>query len=177
MKDKYYYGKCGGCYYSVEDRNGKIYCTEYKKYYWKDTDASNCRYYKSGYVTSAVCDILGRHEYKNTLDKIKELRTVIMESDEDYDYILDRYDNIGPKIAKMIIDKYKIDKDSSLAKNLFDFYIEPTVQMYEKEDYFGAIEMYSKMEDVLESTFGFIKEGYTNVGQAKLIKDKKKRNN
>ena len=81
-----------------------------------------------------------------------------MEKDSDYSKLLDRYDRVGPRIAEHIENDYKKNRDNSLAKNLYDYYIEPTVQMYDEKDYIGAIEKYSAMEDILEECYGLKKE-------------------
>lgn len=174
MKDKNYYGQCGNCtyssYYKTVGKYMKIWCSYYRTEYYA---SDSCNHYKGAYVTTAVCDILGKHEYNDILSKIKELRNEVMEKDSDYDKLLDRYDKVGPVIAGRLLDNYKRDKDNSLAKNLFDYYIEPTVKMYDEKDYLGAIEKYSAMEDVLEECFGVKKVDYTNVGETRLIKYKK----
>ena len=174
MKDKNYKNQCGNCvnsdYYKTIGRNIKIYCSFYKAYYYA---VDTCKHYRGAYVTTAVCNVLGRHEHQDTLNKIKLLRTEVMEKDSDYDNLLERYDRVGPKIAEHIEKDYKRNKDNSLAKNLFDYYIEPTAKMYDEKDYDGAVEKYSAMEDILEECFGFKKVDYTNVGEARLIKTKK----
>ena len=45
--------------------------------------------------------------------------------------------------------------------------------MYEANDYIGAIEKYSSMQDVLEDIYRLKVTDYTNVGEARLIKYKK----
>lgn len=177
MKDKNYKGQCGNCvesdYYKTIGRDIKIYCSYYKAYYYAD---NSCKHYRGSYVTTAVCDILGRHEYKDTLVKIRELRTKVMEKDPNYKELLERYDRIGPKIAKHILNDYKRTKDQSLAQNLYNYYIGPTVKMYEDKDYVGAIEKYSAMEDILEDCYGFKKIDYANISDARLSKTKKEVN-
>lgn len=175
MKDKNYKNQCGNCvnseYYKSVGRDIKIYCSYYKAYYYA---SNSCNHYRGAYVTTAVCNVLGKHEYKDTLTKIKKLRTEVMEKDPEYSNLLARYDKVGPRIAEYIESDYKKNKDNSLAKNLFDYYIEPTTRMYDEGDYIGAVEKYSAMEDVLEDCFNLKKVDYTNVGEARLIRYNKR---
>ena len=169
MIDKNYIGKCGNCYWMEEYKNNKIYCYYYKHYYWK---SETCSHYKSGYVTTAVCNVLGKNNCLDTLQKIKELR-IMMDNDPDFERILDRYDRVGPIIAKSILEDYRKNKDNSLAQNLYDFYIKPTTKLYEEGKVFEAIEKYSTMEDILEDCFHLKTTDYTNIGETRLIKLKK----
>lgn len=177
MKDKNYYGKCGNCssadYYKSVGKNIKIYCSYYKAYYYAD---DSCKHYRGSYVTTAVCDILGKENFTDILKDMKELRISIMEVDPDCKKLLARYDKTGPIIGKRLLDDYKKNKDNSLAQNLFDYYIEPTAKMYEAKNYIGAIEKYSAMQDVLEDCFNLKETDYTNLGVARLIKYKKEVN-
>jgi hypothetical protein len=151
-------------------KNIRIYCSYYKAYYYAD---NTCNNYKGAYVTTAVCDILGKENFTDILNDIRNLRTLVMEKDPDCKKILDRYDDVGPIIGKRLMEDYKKNKDNSLAQNLFDYYIEPTAKMYEANDYIGAIEKYSSMQDVLEDIYRLKVTDYTNVGEARLIKYKK----
>lgn len=174
MKDKNYKGQCGNCvnseYYKSSGRDIKIYCSYYKAYYYA---SDSCNHYRGAYVTTAVCNVLGKHEYQGTLAKIRELRTNVMEKDPNCKKLLDRYDEVGPIIGKRLMDDYSKNKDNSLAKSLFDYYIEPTTKMYDEGNYTGAIEKYSAMQDVLEDCFNLKQVDYTNVSEARLIKYKK----
>ena len=175
MKDKYYAGKCGNCvnsdYYKTIGNNIKIYCSFYKAYYYAD---NKCNHYRGAYVTTCVCNILGKENFNDELTKIKKLRTMVMEKDPLYKKLLDRYDKVGPIIASRIQNEYMHKKDKSLANNLYNLYIKPTVEMYDNNDYIGAIEKYSSMEDVLEECFHLKTLDYTNIGEVRLIKYKKK---
>jgi len=174
VKDKYYYGKCGNCvnseYYKTIAKNIKIYCSYYKAYYYAD---NTCNHYRGAYVTTAVCDILGKENFNEELTKIKELRIKIMEKDLLYKNILDRYDKVGPIIAKCLMDKYNNDKDKTLANNLYALYIKPTIEMYNDKDYIGAIEKYCLMEDTLEECFNLRITNHTNLSEIKIIKYRK----
>lgn len=174
MKSYEFNEKCGTCTWhegeNVYRPNIKIYCSYYKAYYYA---SETCNHYRGAYVTTVVCNILGKHEYQDTLVKIKELRTEVMEKDPEYNYLLTRYDKVGPRIAEYLENDYRKNKDNSLAKNLFDYYIEPTTKMYDEKKYMEAVEKYSAMEDVLEDCFNLKKVDYTNVGEARLIKQRK----
>lgn len=174
MKNYEFYEKCGTCSWhegeNVYRSNQKIYCGYYKSYYYAD---DTCNHYKGAYVTTAVCDILGRENCKDVLNDIKDLRTFVMEKDYDCKKLLDRYDKVGPIIQQKLIDDYKKTRDNTLAQKLFDYYIEPTAKMYEDKNYIGAIEKYSSMQDILEECYGLKQTNYTNVGEARLIKYKK----
>ena len=175
MKNKNFYGQCGNCVYSepykAVGKYNKIYCSLRR---WICYESDTCKSYKGAYVTTAVCSILGKENFEDVLKDLQELRVSIMEIDPDCEKLLKRYDEVGPIIGRQLQEDYNKNKDNSLAMSLFKYYIEPTAKMIEVKDYMGAIEKYSAMEDILEDCFHLKQMDYTNVGEARLIKYKKR---
>ena len=169
-----YDNKCGTCsyseYYKAYGSNEKVYCTYYGQYFWAD---DSCYHYSGGFVATVICDILGEEKHKDALEKIKKIRREILDWDKDYKVVMDRYDQIAPKIAKQIKQDYIKNKDKSLAVSIFNYYIEPTVQLYENKKVFESIEKYSEMVDILEACYGFESKNYKNLDTVKNIQKKK----
>lgn len=153
---------CKSCdYYDYKGANEKGYCEYYKAYYYP-TDY--CSHEKSGssgcYVTTIVHNILGLSDDCEELQTLRKLREQ-MQKDEKNAGLLFEYDTVGPQIANDIEKMYKEDKDSSIWKKYFDFYIKNTVEYIKENDYQNAIFGYKEMFTSLKSLFGYKDLPYT----------------
>ncbi|MBR4618460.1 MAG: hypothetical protein IKO49_04055 [Bacilli bacterium] len=169
-----YDGKCGSCsyseYYKSYGRDEKIYCTYYGTYYWA---SDSCYHYRGSFIATAICEILGEKEHKEVLQKIREIRREVLEKDKDYNIVLERYDQVAPQIAAFIEEDYEKTNNNSLAVNIFNKYIKPTVELYNNGQIFQSIEKYSEMTDLLEKEYGFNNDDYSNIQVVTNIKNKK----
>ena len=86
---------------------------------------------------------------------------------------MNRYDFVAPSIAKRIEKDYQKNKDKSLAESLFNLYIKPVVDLYEKQRVFECIEKYSQMVDVLESCYNLDNRRLTNLEMVQEVNNQK----
>ena len=114
------------------------YCTEYSY--------DECPNYTACYISTAVCNELGKMD---ELEVLKQLRYDIMENDEKYSSILSHYDKVAHGLATRLATEKDTEIRKNLATNLFNFYIKPTSDLVSANEIDKAIALYQGMVEVL----------------------------
>ena len=169
-----YDGECGSCGeffqcrgdwdipYDINDTE-KGYCRWYKAVYWPDDSCH--RYDKRGsyhggcYITTIVCNILGFDNNCEVLTNLRKLRDNFMQKREEFKKDLYDYDTVGPQISKILADDYQETKDNRLAQSIYSNYLIPTSEQVKNNNYYGAINTYKNMTNLLKETYN-IKTNY-----------------
>lgn len=135
-----YYKYCRG--YDYRD------CPVYRR-----SDSSGC------FITTVVCDILGKKDNDKVLQTLREFRDNVLQKNKKYEDLLKGYDNIGPRIADAIVN----DKDNKkLASFLYSDVIVPISKQIENKNYSRAINNYEIMTLSLINYYG-IKHEYNEA--------------
>lgn len=162
--------QCGNCQYY--DSGGytpdkypsyyKGYCSWYKTYYYpgnscnhqrtRDNNNSNC------YITTIVCDVLGKNNNDEVLTTLRYFRDEIMQKDEKYYDTLREYDVVGPIIAKNIAKDFNEDKDTSIWEIIFNNYILPVANYIKNNTYDLAVSKYKEMVTNLKEYYSITNE-------------------
>ena len=156
-------GFISGNYYCIKQEKTVDSNTYYK--YCRDYSYSDCPIYKhqesSGgcFITTVVCDILGKKDNDKTLEILRNFSNNILKEDTHYYDFLKLYDNMGPKIADAILH----DSDNlKLSTFLFNEVIKPISRQIEDKNYSRAINNYELMMLSLINYYGF-KHEYNNA--------------
>lgn len=168
-----YEEKCGSCDYLKDIRCDKYqydkseyeqgHCIMLKQICWPDDE--KCSYYKNSnnygcYITTIVTQILGLDDNCKELETLRLLRSQ-MQQDNRCIGLLYEYDVIGPEISKSIKKQFNETNNIELWILIFNFYIQPTIHLYEDNKYDKAIERYKEMFDSLKDYFGYKNIPYT----------------
>lgn len=94
------------------------------------------------YITTAVCESLGKGENCYELNILKEYRDRYLESTEEGHALVEAYYDIAPTIVKRI-DRQK-DREV-IYQNLYEEYLLPCIQKIERQDYEACKEQYQRM--------------------------------
>lgn len=139
---------CGDCIYMNlnDERNGEYYCGERYEYY--PASDSTCWSFKPRedgggcYLTTIVCNILGYADNGNILNTLRKFRDNVMRNNNAYQYLLDEYDIVGPKIAACI--EHDAAKQE-LALLMKERYILPVYEYLQQKNYAAAVSQYKEM--------------------------------
>ena len=164
--------QCGSCYwlrdYYVDTRlfEGspceKGHCIELGSFYYPDD--SICRSYKDRdnysyspdnncYITTIVCDRLGKEDACFELQTLRRFRKDVLQVDSKYSELLYEYDSIGPEIAKKLV-----DEDSDVVSKIFTSFIKPIVGLINSRNNEEAINRYITLTEYLEDYYGIEKK-------------------
>lgn len=151
-----YDNRCGSCgYFGFVSDYKKGYCEYYKAYYYPD---DSCYHYKdrspSGgcYITTIVCDILGKEDDCDVLNTLRSFRNNYMQKNAEYSPLLMEYDVIGPKIAEAIRNDYT-ESDKSFWEDYYDIYLMKTCDCIKNEEFNEAIKTYINMVESLKKYY------------------------
>lgn len=149
----------GGDYYCIkkeEYMNSDIY---YK--YCRDYSYSDCPIYKhqtsSGcFITTVVCDILGKSDNYELLNRFRYFRDNTLQKDVKYSELLKIYDTVGQFVAD---DIYNDEDRYNNAKCIYEYGIKPIDKLIEQKKYDEACERYYVMTLGLVNYYG-LKHAY-----------------
>lgn len=111
--------------------------------------------YKLCYVTSAVCESLGKPEDCYELKLLKHYRDGYLSSQPDGEALIEEYYNIAPTIVKRINKK---ENAKEIYQNIFEEYISPCIHNIETEDNEACKQIYTDMIRILQKEY----MGYQN---------------
>lgn len=94
------------------------------------------------YLTTAMCDVLGKADNCFELDTLRAFRSNYMRRTTEGQQLLREYDLISPPIAeKLLISKSK----NLIAEKMLNDYINPAIELIEKGENLLAVEKYKEM--------------------------------
>lgn len=129
--------------------------TKYSLKIGKFDDIKSGFRYKLCYVTSAVCESLGKPEDCYELKVLKNYRDGYLSSQPDGEALIEEYYNIAPTIVKRINKK---ENAKEIYQNIFKEYISPCIQNIEAEDNEACKQIYTDMIRILQKEY----MGYQN---------------
>ena len=140
--------RCGQCAYLdlTEEYNGEYPCSERSGYH--STSEAACWSFKARedgggcYLTTIVCNILGYADNGNILNTLRQFRDNVMRNNNAYQYLLNEYDVVGPKIAACI--EHDAAKQE-LALLMKERYILPVYEYLQQKNYAAAVSQYKEM--------------------------------
>ena len=146
--------------YWCDKKDHRVDSDTYYKY-CRDYNYSDCPVYKRDsssspcFITTIVCDILGKNDDDKVLNNLRMFRGNILQKDKEYYEILMDYDTIGPVIACCISHDKEKEK---MAQGLYDIVLSKVSKNIEEKDYEKAINNYQVMVLSLISYYGLKKE-------------------
>lgn len=170
---------CGDCYWmgTNENKDGKFACGNRKSSYdYVSARQEKCNYFGEAFYSSRsnskrdeLRKISKQHGYyiMTVLSKMIDipedniymqhfiyLRDVIMESDNKYDKYIEKYELVGPLIAKKIKEYNNVD----FCRYLYSEYLDEFLLHMLNDQYDNAINVYFKMIDTIIEQFDINKE-------------------
>ncbi len=156
-------------------RQGDYYCNKKQDYvnsdvyyrYCRNWSYDECPIYKqmssSGcYLTTIVCQILGKRDNDIVLEKLRWFRDTIMYNDRNYDKLLLGYDVIGPMIASCLAS----DRDNkAIANYLYNAILMMICKKLEEGEVDRSVEIYRVMTLSLVNYYG-LKKVYNSIDAA-----------
>ena len=138
-------GLFGGDYYCRNKQCVVSSDTYYK--YCRDYNFRECPNYNRGsssscFITTVVCQILGKQDNDKLLENFREFRDNILQPNTKYHDILKEYDVIGPLLADCII---KDQEKEKTAIGLYENVMLPINNEINNMNYDKAVEMYYLM--------------------------------
>lgn len=143
---------------------GDYYCLKKEEYINTDTYSKYCRAYSysdcpiykhqesSGcFITTVVCDILGKEDNHELLNNFRNFRDNILQKDKKYEEILKNYDTVGPVVGDAI---YKDEDRIKLSLVLYNNILKPINELIKQEKYDEACEQYYVMTLKLINYYG-----------------------
>ena len=133
-----WYCRKDGTYVSKSTVNE--YCDNSLK--WKD-----CPVYKKSsgggcYLTTAMCEVLGKDDKCEELETLRAFRNTYMRNDEEYSSLLNDYELVGPIISDRILDDENCEHVANVMKNV---YIDPAIEYIKEEKTEEAVDTYVDM--------------------------------
>lgn len=145
--------KCRFCsYMDLSDKNkyGDCYCS-YKGHYY-DPDSSGCEHntndtdgkdHDTGcYLTTAMCQILGKADNCYELETLRSFRENYMRMTDEGKELLKEYDIISPPIASKLL---KLKNKMDIANIMLCDYINTSIELINNNDNEAAIIKYKDM--------------------------------
>ena len=102
------------------------------------------------YITTAVCESLGKEDDCYELNILREYRDGYLRSTEDGEKIVNAYYDIAPSIVKRINKQSNRDE---IYKSIYAEYLSPCIQLLEENKKEECKEIYSNMVLGLEATY------------------------
>lgn len=158
-----YETQCGNCInYDFKGDDRKGHCSWYGSYFYPGDSCSHQKPRRNSsesscYITTVVCDLLGKDDNCIALNTLRFFRDNVMQKDEKYAKILYEYDVVGPYIASALKNEYSNTKGKEKFKtieNLYENGILKVVGLIFKEKYDEAVEKYTEMTKWLEEYYG-----------------------
>jgi hypothetical protein len=148
-------GGLAGCFYNQNGRTSSdINCSihgflKYSKEYCYDFAAreeDDCESKKKSgcFVTTAVCDILGKNDNCFELETLRKFRDEKLLPDENLKHLVFDYYEMSPKLVKKIMNS---SKRYELAQYLLNEYINVIIKKIENQEKIEAINLYKQMVD------------------------------
>ena len=168
-----YEDQCGSCqFFEFAGSQLKGYCEWYKTYYYPDDSCSHYRgpnYVAGCFITTVVCNILGKDDDCEVLNDLRKLRNDFMQKDKKYHPLLLEYDAIGPEIAENIEIEYQENEDKTLWQKVYYSYLEPTARLVKENKFDQAITKYVDMVNSLKDYYGIKNDinGFENYDASK----------
>lgn len=138
----------------ILSRWNKVF-TKYSLKIGKYEDIKSGFRYKLCYVTSAVCESLGKPDDCYELKLLKNYRDGYLSSQPDGEELIEEYYNIAPTIVKRI---NKRENASEIYQSIFKDYISPCIQNIEAEQNEACKQIYTDMIRILQKEY----MGYQN---------------
>lgn len=110
----------------------------------KQSNSSSC------YLTTTMCEILGKEDNCYVLDTLRSFRDNIMKNDDTCTSLLLEYDAIGPQICEKLMQD---EQKEVIAKSMLYLRIYPAIKAIKEEKYDDAIEIYKDMTDILKEKY------------------------
>ena len=144
--------ECRDCFYldTNDVKWGDMYCKAKRRYVdpcstscsndFKKTKEAESR--GTCYLTTCMCNILGKKDNCNTLNTLRDFRDNYMKKDEKYNAILDDYKVVGPMISDKIIDDENSYEVATIMKNN---YIDEAIEFISLGNYQDAVSIYIDM--------------------------------
>lgn len=152
-----YETQCGGCTsYDFQGDDVKGYCSYYKCYYYPGDSCSHQTPRESSsscYITTIICDVLELDDDCSVLNNLRKFRDNVMQKDAKYLKLLLEYDVIGPTISDLIRQEYKQTQDKEMWIQFYNFYLVPTANFVQTNQYEEAITRYMEMIASLKEYF------------------------
>ena len=168
----WYVSTCGDCSnIDMNDENkydsSERWCSERRMYVsphdracsnrFINDDIKNPPSYSGCYLTTIVCEILGKDDNVKELQVLRTFRDEYLKPNQEYHDLLCEYDIIGPIIADAIRNSLK---PKELSEFLFETYIKQTVNAIYEHKYSLAIEIYKYMVNELKKVVGISERTY-----------------
>ncbi len=102
------------------------------------------------YVTTAVCDSLGKGRDCYEINLLKNYRDSYLMETEEGSRLVNEYYDIAPTIVNRI---NKLEESQDIYKNIYDTYINPCIRLIENGDNEGTKELYVTMTRELQSKY------------------------
>ena len=153
---------CGDYYCKI--KKSTISTDTYNRY-CKNYNYNNCPIYKentnssSCFITTVVCNILGKRDNDELLNNFRKFRDNILVPNEKYHDILKEYDVVGSKVSELI---YKDEDKEKMAVGIYINALLPINDRIEEQDYDTAVEMYYIMTLSLVNYYG-LKHEYNRI--------------
>lgn len=152
--------ECGDCFYKKGMINwiidcsvrGKMdgtqtYCYEYARK--EDIDCDKKQKDSGCFVTTAVCDILGKDDNCIELETLRKFRDEKLLTNENLKHIIDEYYKISPKY----VNKINNHKDKiTFAEHLLNKYINQVIENIQRGNQKEAVSIYKNMLMEIEKT-------------------------
>jgi len=150
--------ECRDCFYNKGMKNWIIdcsirgemdgtqtYCSDYARREEYDCDKNND---KSGcFVTTAICNILGKNDNCYELETLREFRDSKLLTDKNLQDLVFEYYTISPKLVDILKNK---DNKKEFAQYLLDKHINLIIQQIENNEKNKAIKSYKNMIKMIE---------------------------
>lgn len=133
----------------VDDDTYRRYCRDYnygKCPIFKKNESSGC------YITTIVCDILGRSDDDCVLNNLRDFRDDVLQKDEQYYDILKCYDTVGPILAMSIYHDFQREE---ISKYLYDDVLRKISDQIKEGEVDKAVYNYQMMTLFLIAYYGF----------------------
>lgn len=154
--------KCRYCsHMDLRDQNkyGECYCSYHGKYY--DPDSNGCSHNdneNSGvepgggcYLTTAMCDILGKADDCYELETLRGFREQYLRKTEEGKSLLKEYDEISVPIASRLMEA---DDRIQIANEMLTQYINEAIAMINRGENEDAVEKYRSMVCYIRNLLG-----------------------
>jgi uncharacterized protein YbaR (Trm112 family) len=102
------------------------------------------------YITTAVCETLGKSDDCYELTLLRNYRDNFLMSQDDGEMIISEYYNIAPTIVKRI---NKLSNSNEIYKSVWDNYLNPCVRFIEEDKNLECKEVYYKMVRDLQQEY------------------------
>lgn len=141
-KDEWHYANEAECwrFCRAYSRSISVANSFYKRSEESQKSSGGC------YITTIVCEILGKNDNDNTLETLRKFRDNFLQKNRKYFGLLITYDIIGPIIAKKIRED---ENKEQIASNLYNLGIKKVAEYIDNNENEKAISLYTNMTQLL----------------------------